>query len=384
MGHMTYEHTKPYEDWFWKKNNIELVRGWVEQLVPEQKQLKLSDGRIIDFDQLIIASGSRPNKFGWPGQDLPGVQGLYSYQDLELMEDNTKGISSAVIVGGGLIGVEMAEMLLTRNIDVTFLIREKEFWDVVLPREEARLVGRHIEEHHVHLKKETELQEIVPGDDGSVQGVTTKSGEFIACQYVGLTVGVSPNIEFLKTSGLELNRGVLVDHCFRTNLPDVYAIGDCAEFREPLPNRRPIEQVWYTGRMHGETVARTIMGIQTTYKPGIWFNSAKFFDIEYQTYGHVWAQLKDHEAQFYWEHSNGKKCLKFVYHQDTKQLLGINSFGIRLRHQVMDQWLREKRDIVFVIKNISQANFDPEFFKDHQKEVLRKFDMEQRKNPVTS
>lgn len=382
MGHMTYEHTKPYEDWFWSKNKIRLMREWVQELKPESKQLKLSNGEIISYDQLIIATGSNSNKFGWPGQDLPGVQGLYSYQDLELMEKNTRGIETAVIVGGGLIGVEMAEMLRTRNIEVIFLIREKEFWDVVLPQEEARLVGRHIKEHHVDLRKETELQEIIAGDHGRVCGVITKSGMRIDCQYVGLTVGVSPNIEFLKGSGVEVNRGVLVDRYFRTNLPGVYAIGDCAEFIDPGPNRKSIEQVWYTGRMHGETVAHTIMGQETRYNPGPWFNSAKFFDIEYQTYGWVGNRLKDHEQQFYWEHPDGKKCLKFVFHRESKHLLGVNSFGIRLRHQVMDQWLREKRDILYVLRHLRKANFDPEFFTRYEEKIVKEFNLQFPSTPV--
>ena len=129
MGHMTYEHTKPYEDWFWVKNKIKLVKAWVRTLDSSEKKLILTTGEHIAFDQLIIASGSKSNKFGWPGQDLPGVQGLYNYQDVELMEENTRDIRKAVIVGGGLIGVEMAEMLRTRNIEVVFLIREKEFGD---------------------------------------------------------------------------------------------------------------------------------------------------------------------------------------------------------------------------------------------------------------
>jgi len=382
MGHMTYEHIKPYEDWFWDKNRIRLIRGWVQELQPENKQLRLADGRLVPYDQLIIATGSISNKFGWTGQDLPGVQGLYSYQDLELMEENTRNIKTAVIVGGGLIGIEMAEMLRTRKIEVIFLIREKEFWDVVLPQEEARLVGRHIQEHHVDLRKETELQEIVAGENGRVTGVRTKSGELVDCQYVGLTVGVTPNIEFLRGSGLELNRGVLVDRYFHTSIPDIYAIGDCAEFTDPLPNRKPVEQVWYTGRMHGETVARTIMGLETEYRPGIWFNSAKFFDIEYQTYGHVWPELKENEEQFYWEHHAGKKCLKIVFNKENKQVLGINSLGIRLRHQVMDQWLREKRDIFYLLKNLRKANFDPEFFKSHEDEVIKEFNLQNVDTPV--
>ena len=124
MGHMAYENTKPYEDFFWKKNKIDLVFDHVEKVETAVKSLHLKSGNTIEYDTLIIASGSRSNKFGWPGQDLQGVQCLYSYNDLLLMEGDTKRTKHAVIVGGGLIGIEMAEMLLSRNISVTFLVRE--------------------------------------------------------------------------------------------------------------------------------------------------------------------------------------------------------------------------------------------------------------------
>ena len=121
MGHMTYENTKPYEDWFWGKNNIELVRGFVNKIDTDNRELSLDEGRKISYDILVVATGSKSNKFGWPGQDLPGVQGLYSLQDLEHLEDNSREISRAVLVGGGLIGVELAEMLTSRGIPVTDL-----------------------------------------------------------------------------------------------------------------------------------------------------------------------------------------------------------------------------------------------------------------------
>ncbi len=91
MGHMKYENTKPYEDWFWKKNRIELMQDFVERISTETKQIFLASKNIVSYDVLIVASGSKSNKFGWPGQDLEGVQGLYSYPDLEEMEKRTKG-----------------------------------------------------------------------------------------------------------------------------------------------------------------------------------------------------------------------------------------------------------------------------------------------------
>jgi 3-phenylpropionate/trans-cinnamate dioxygenase ferredoxin reductase subunit len=361
MGHMKYEHAKPYEDWFWEKNNLHLVRDFVQKVDTDSKNIQLQSGTTLDYDILIIATGSMPNKFGWPGEDLRGVQGLYSYQDLENMEVHTMGIDRAVVVGGGLIGIEMAEMLLSRRIPATFLIREKSCWDIVLPLEESAMVNRHLQDHEIDLRLETELVKILPDASGRVKAVVTSRGDEISCQFVGLAVGVHPNIGFLKKSKIEMDRGVLVNRYFETNIPDVYAIGDCVQYREPLPGRKPIEQVWYTGRIHGETLALTITGTKTSYQPGPWFNSAKFFDIEYQVYGNVKNIPDPEEASIYWEDDRGRRSVRLVYHKTNRNLLGINLMGVRFRHAVCEQWIKEKISLAEIIRNLDEAYFDAEF-----------------------
>ncbi|MBZ9787098.1 FAD-dependent oxidoreductase [Psychroflexus sp. CAK57W] len=374
MGHMKWNHLKPYEDKFWKKNRLELKQAHVEHVDVKQKQLKLDSGEEFSYDKLVIACGSKPNKFGWPGQDSKGVIGLVSKQDLEKLEHyapNNKVCKRAVIIGGGLIGVELAEMLSTRNIPVTFLVREEHFWSNVIPDEEARLLERHIKEHGIDLRLDVNLDEILSDDNGTVKAVRIQeTGEVINCDLVGLTAGVSPNTDFLKSSTIELNRGVLVNRMLETSEPDVYAIGDCAEQREPIGNRPPIEAVWYTGRMMGETLAQTLCGNPMTYKPGHWFNSAKFFDIEYQTYGWVFHIPKDGHSDFYWEAEDGKKCIHIHFEEDSRIFKGINTFGIRLRHEVFDHWLTQEATVDEVIKNLKLANFDPEFFEQHENEIL--------------
>lgn len=376
MGHMKFEHTKPYEDWFWKKNRIELLFDEVKSINKAQQTLLLTSGGTVSFDQLIIASGSKPNKFGWPGQDLIGVQGLYSKQDLENMQQLTSDAKHAVIVGGGLIGVEMAEMLASRNIKVTFLIREKNFWDGVLPKEEAMMIGSHIRDHHIDLRTETNLVEICPDTNGKVKSITTDKGDIVECQFVGLTVGVSPLIDFLKDSGIECNRGVLVNEYLETNVTGIFAIGDCAEFRTPLPNRKPVEQVWYTGRMMGETIAKTICNKRSVYNPGIWFNAAKFFDIEYQTYGWVFPNLKEGDEAFYWQHPVEKISLRIHFNKQSRAVNGINVFGIRLRHESCDKWIHEGRSIEFVLEHLPEANFDPECYRQYESQIIQKFNRE--------
>lgn len=376
MGHMKFEHTQPYEDHFWVKNRIELVQDFVENIDFNSKELILRDQGKFGYDKLILAVGSKPNKFGWKGQDLKGVQGLYSYQDLQHLEENTPGTKRAVVVGGGLIGIEFAEMMHSRGIDVSFLVRENSFWSNVLPAQESELINRHIIENHIDLRLSEELREIVSDENGRVQKVITGSGEEIECQIVGLTAGVSPNVEFLKGTALDVGRGIKVNRYLETNIQDVYALGDCAEFVEPVAGRRPLEQVWYTGKIMGETVAQTICGNRIMYDPGHWFNSAKFFDIEYQTYGWVFAQLKEGEDDFYWEHKDGKTCMHFVFEKASRKFIGANTFGIRLRHDAFDAWLNKSATIEHVLEHLKDANFDPEFYSKYENQIVSKFNAE--------
>ena len=380
MGHMTYAHTKPYEDWFWAKNRIDLVRAHVSHIDFDQKILTLqatgTPENMLMYDVLVLAVGSLPNRPGILHTDLRGVQGLYGIPDLEQMEaltDPKSGtpVSRAVVIGGGLIGIELCEMLLSRHIPVSFLVREDSFWRTVLPAEESAMITRHIRAHHVDLHLETEVTELHDDGTGRIGGVTTKASQRLDCQFAGVSVGVSANIGWLRDSGLETDRGILVDRYLKTNLPDVYAIGDCVQHRTPPPGRRPTEQIWYTGRIMGEILAKTLLGTPTPYQPGVFFNSAKFFDIEYQTYGDVPANLPDDGSlhTFYWEHPGGERAIR-INHTTDGAVTGVNAFNIRQRQDVWTQWITDKRPVQYVLEHLPQANFDPEFFRQHEADIL--------------
>jgi NAD(P)H-nitrite reductase large subunit len=373
MGHMKYENTKPYEDWFWSKNRINLIQATVNYLNTVDKSIELEDSRILNYDKLVLATGSIPNNFGFPGEDLNGVQALYNLQDLAKMEKNTSNISSAVIVGGGLIGIEMAEMLHSRNISVTMLIRENAYWANVLPQQEAQLIGNHLNKHGIQLKFNTELQEIRTIDQVNVHSIVTKQKETIDCQFLGITTGVKPNIKFLKNSSIEIEKGILVNEFLETNIPDVFAAGDCAQFRFAKNGEAPIEQLWYTGKMQGETLANTICGNKTTYDRGIWFNSAKFFDLEFQTYGKVLPEVTPEQESFYWAHENGKISFRANYNKSDRSIIGFNFIGIRFRQVIAEHWIREQKEIEYVIDNLKQGWFNPEFSDTHYEKIAKSF-----------
>lgn len=368
LGHMRYQDTKPYEDHVWTDSRIDLVRDWVGEIDVGARRLSLGQRGTIEYDRLLLALGSKPNKFGWPGQDLDGVQGFYSLADLERMNGTLRRTRRAVIVGGGLIGIELAEMLHSRGIPVTLLVRESSYWNNVLPKEESAMVTAIIRAAGFDLRLQTELKEIVDDGHGQATAVVTSTGERIECEFVGLTAGVSPNVELAKRSGLPVGRGVLVDRSLQTRVPGVWAAGDCAEIVGDAGQRGLVQQVWYTGRMQGEVAAAGMAGSPRAYDPGVWFNSAKFLDLEYQVYGSVNVNVPG-ERSVYWERQDGRASLRLV-HKDAC-LIGVNAMGLRLRHEVCERWIREAAPVRHVIEDLCEANFDPEFFRRREPEIAR-------------
>jgi len=376
---MRKEDLKPYEDWFWEKNRIALKNAWVETISFSKKQLVFIDDSTMDYDKLVLAVGSVTSYYGWSGQDLDGVHGMVTLQDVEAMERHSEaGLKQAVIVGGGLIGIEMAECFHTRQIPVSFLVREESYWNRVLPPDESAMVTQHIHNKHgIDLRLNTELSEIWGDGNGKVKVAVAKGGEKFPCEFVGISAGVKPNVEWLSFSNLELGRGIMVNDHLETNIKDVYAIGDCAELRTPQPGRRSIEAIWYTGRMMGETVAYNILGKPTPYRPGIFFNSAKFFDIEYQVYGSTPAELPAGQSWFFWQHPTEEKSVRLYWDTNSKAVLGFHVMGIRYRHEVCEAWIANGTAITEVVQHLGLANFDPEFYKEHEADVVAAFNAQE-------
>ena len=367
MGQMPYANTKLYEDEYWNQQRIELLRAWVTRIDTAQKRLELHDAPALSYDKLLITTGSKSNRFGWPGQDLEGVQSLYGLMDLALLQENTKGCRNAVIVGGGLIGIEMAEMMHSQGIHVTFLVRESSYWNNILPDGESEMINEIIRAHGFGLKLSTGLERIEDDGKGRACAVVTDKGERIECQLVALTAGVSPNLDVVKDSQIATGRGILVSSDFSSSVPEIHAAGDCAEIITEDEGRNLIQQVWYTAKQQGSIAGEVIAGQSKNYEPGIWYNSAKFLDLEYQTYGRVGFHVPG-EASVFWKHSDGRHAIRVV-HVDGR-LIGLNFMGIRFRHEVARQWIADGRSAEYALDHLAQGHFDPEFFTRYEAEAV--------------
>ncbi len=371
MGHMTFDQLEPYERNIWSENKIKLIHDEVLQIDLEDKIVRLKEHFNLHYDVLVLAMGSNYRLLDFPGSDGKGIQGFYSFQDLQLLEENTKNISSAVIVGGGLIGVEMAEMLLSRKIEVHFLVRQNKFWNSVLPDSNAEFVMQELDKHKgLHMHYDDEIDAVEKDISGRVKKVITKQGKEIHASFLGLCIGVVPNLEIVKDLAIEQDQGILVNEFLRTSEPDVYAIGDCAQLRRTRDDRGALEQVWYSARKMGEVVAKNICGSETEFDPGLWYNSAKFFNLEYQNYGVVPQQTDENSMSFTFTDIRQPLLIHFVFDKRDLSLKGINCFGTRLRQEVVEWWILSKRSVDEVIEDFQSALFDSEFSKNPYEKLL--------------
>jgi NAD(P)H-nitrite reductase large subunit len=356
MGHMTFEQTKPYEDWFWTKNRISLRAGRVSTLTTTASGLTIAmeDGHDMPADVVVIATGSRPALPGWPGIDLGGVQSYVHASDLDSLERNLTGARHGVVIGGGLIGVEAAEILHARGLRTTFLVREPAMYRKVFPEPEARLISDHIAAHGIDLRCSTEVDAILPRHDDPhrVGGVQTVRGDVVSADVVVVATGVRPNVDLAQASGIAVDRGIVVDDRFRTSMPGVFAIGDCAQ------HPHGVDQLWYTARLHGEHAARVILGADVPYDAGVYFNSAKFFDLEWQVYGHVPATSNAVDSHV-WIDRTGARMVRITL--NGGRVCGMHAIGVRLRQDVCSAWIEGGATLDEVRRDFAAAVFDQEF-----------------------
>ena len=361
MGHMRFEDIQPYEKEFWTQNKIDLLQQTVTRISSKENTIMLASGQTIGYATLILATGSKPKHISPLDPEIKGVQSFYHKLDLENLEHWVQDTQNALVVGGGLIGIELAEMLHSRKKNVHFLIREDYFGGMILPVEERKMVTEHLQKHGINLYLEDTVDKLLTDENGRIKYVQTTQGKKITCEWLGLAVGVDPNIGWLQNNLIDTQKGILVNEYLQTNVDNIYAIGDCAQLIHPPKDRKAIEAVWYSGRAMGETVAKTLCGKPTVYNPGPWFNSAKFFDIEYQTYGQVQLKPKKNEEQhLFWKHPKKNRSLRLAFEPSSERFLGIIALGHRLRHHLFDKWIREKRNLSYVIDHLPKADFNPE------------------------
>ncbi len=248
---------------FYETNDVELLlETTVARVDLGERVVELAGGRRQSYGKLLIASGATPRRLEVPGFDLAGVFTLRTLADSTEIRAALDDGHDALVVGGGFIGMEVAASLHQLGVEVTLVHRQSGLFQ--------HLEAPELERDLASLLADNGVAVVLPGEVAAFRGhshvdsIVMKTGETLTPDFVVVGVGVSPTVDFLEDSSLELANGVVVNERFETSAAGVYAVGDVANFHDPLYGRRRIEH-WSNANYQGAEVGKILAGTEGGY-----------------------------------------------------------------------------------------------------------------------
>ena len=282
-GEQPFEHALVRSEGFYAEQGIDLRLGVrAEALDLDRRAVRLAGGDEVAFDRLLLATGGRNRRLSVPGADLDGVLELRTVGDADRIRAAMEGARSAVVVGMGFIGAEVAASLRRSGLEVEVV----EIFSTALERALGPDVGRGVEALHRDHGVRMRFEDVVEAFEGSghVERVVTRSGAAIECDLAVVGVGIVPATELAEGTSLAVDDGFIVDELCRTNVEGVFASGDAARRAHPLAGEAIRVEHWQNAIKGGEAASRSMLGLGAPYADVHWFWSDQY-DVQVQYAG---------------------------------------------------------------------------------------------------
>ncbi len=318
-------------EWY-QKNKIQLFTGeTVAKIDIEKRTVKTDKKREVSYDKLIIATGSVPFMIPIPGIEKEGVITFRTIEDCQKMIEASKKYKKAVVIGGGLLGLEAARGLLNLGMEVNVVHIASYLMERQLDPTAAKMLEKALENQGMKFLLEKETEEIIGND--RVEGLRFKDGTEVETDLVVMAVGVRPNVQLARESGIAANRAILVNDFMETNVPDIYAVGECAEHRGVVYGLvKPLYE-------QGKVLAKHICGLDTQgYQGSVLSTQLKISGVDVFSVGQF---AGDAAAKAITVQDDLNGVYKKVVFQENKMigavLFGDTSDGSRLLKMILEK-----------------------------------------------
>jgi nitrite reductase (NADH) large subunit len=289
---------------FYARMGVETAFGSpVVEVSPTAKRVRLENGREIAYDNLLVATGASAVFPDTPGIDGPGVFGLRSLSDADAILRGAHQATQAVVMGGGLIGLQTACALHELGLRVTVVVSSPHVLSQTLIPSVARQLEERLQRAGIEVQTRSNAVAIQHRDgDGRMEGVTLDDSHTLPCQMVIIGKGVRPNADFLAGTDVKVERGIVVDAHLQTSVPGIYAAGDVAQAYDPIQERNVVNAIWPNAVDQGRVAALNMAGRRTLYGGVTAMNIYKFMGWPIITLGLRRAPPED-ERFVQWERS---------------------------------------------------------------------------------
>ncbi len=281
-GKANFEKMMCRDDQFWQKNEVQALTGRTAvSLNLAEKWVALDKGDHVNFEKLLIATGGKPFIPKIEGADKDDVFTFTTFSDAEHLLAKVENATSAVVIGGGLIGVSVTEALVKRGLKVTMVELKDTILSLILDPTASEMVENVIRKAGVTIVTGQSVQRVIgkPEDDLAVGGAVLTNGDQVQCDLVIIAIGVIPRMELVSGTDVKTNRGILVDRFMQTNVSDIYASGDVAEAYDFVFGENRLLPLWPLAQLEGKVAGYNMAGKKADYSGGTAMSALKYFGI---------------------------------------------------------------------------------------------------------
>ncbi len=353
-GKIGKEKLKFKEEDFYKKNKIEALHGVkAAGLNVKTKEVRLDNGKSLKFDKLLIATGASPKKLNIPGEEKKGVWALRNIEDAEGIISMLDRVKSAVILGGGLIGLRDAYALRLRQKKVKVIVKSPQVLSQMLDKDAAGLIESRLVDEGIEVMKGLAAKEVT-GKEG-VSGIVLDNGDKISCEMVIIGKGVRPNLDIIKGTGIEVKDGIVVNDRLETSVKDIYAAGDVAEALDITRGESRVNAIWPVAVEQGRVAGFDMAERVTIYDGSSMMNSLDFFDLATISIGITKPRIPDYEELVYLDKE--RKIYKKVVLKDNI-ICGLILVNKVANAGVYGILIKKRIDVSSIKGDLLKDNFD--------------------------
>jgi len=290
------------EDWYAERDIDLALNTHVTSVDTDAHEVQTHDGDTLEYDKLLLASGGTPSSlasFGIDNADADGVHHFWTFQDARKIKENAAEAETGIVVGAGLLGIDLAAICGAQDVDAHYLMRGDCWWRYALTEDGAEVIHDGLREKGVEPVFQSGVDRFSVDDDGHVTGAVDPNGEAFDGEFVGVAIGLDFNTEFIKDTTIELDDGIVVDEYMQTNVDDVYAAGDITRFFDTILDEHAQNGSWGSAKQQGMVAAKNMVADEET-EAFRWVSSYSIthFDFPFLSFGHPTIGEDHAEAKY--------------------------------------------------------------------------------------
>ncbi len=341
-------------EWYAERDIDLQLNTRVTEVNADAHELHTHTGDTYEYDKLLVATGGTPTQLPVANSDADGVHHFWTFQDARAIREHADRCDTGIIVGAGLLGIDLAAVCAAQELDAHYLMRGNRWWRYALSLEGAEIIHDALEEKGVKTVFDSGVDRFEVDDSGRVEAAVDPNGERFEGEFCGVAIGLDYNTAWLDGTGVECDDGVFVDEHMRTDVEDIYAAGDITRYYDTLVGARAQNGAWGSAKEQGAVAARNMVA-DAPEAEFRWVSSYSIthFEFPFLSFGHP---TRGDEAA---ERRYGEQEWRRLAFENGRLVGGV-LIGDLSQQSAYKQIMREERSVADQKEALLRETVDPD------------------------